>query len=117
MRSDAFSGTPRRELLARIERLHSELAAADMEQLTTIIAETDQNCVVKMFDIKTGMLSAIRMKQKTSLEREYETLFGNRMMAGELAAKFHFDYGKDSSGNSITAPPQIGPMPEAVAGK
>jgi hypothetical protein len=65
--------------------------------------------------IKTGVLAAIR--RKTGLDREYETLFGNRMMAGELAAKFRFDYGKDASGKAITAPPELGPIPVPAAGQ
>jgi hypothetical protein len=39
------------------------------------------------------------------------------MMAGELAAKFRFDYGKDASGKAITAPPELGPIPVPAAGQ
>jgi hypothetical protein len=86
-----------------------------VERLVTVIAEVDQACLNKMFEIKTGIITAIG--RKTGLEREYETLFGNRMMAGQLASKFNFDYGKDASGKAITSPPEIGAAPQAIAGK
>ncbi|MHC5090450.1 MAG: hypothetical protein ACYSOJ_02310 [Planctomycetota bacterium] len=51
-------------------------------------------------------------KRKSGMEREYETLFGDRMRSGLLADKFKFDYGKDASGKPITVPQELGPMPE-----
>jgi hypothetical protein len=93
----------------------TSFSSETVERLTTVIVEVDQNCVDSVMGIKTGVLAAIR--RKTGLDREYETLFGNRMMAGELAAKFRFDYGKDASGKAITAPPELGPIPVPAAGQ
>lgn len=102
-------------VLQRYMKGQSTLSAQNMERLVTVIAEVDQNCLNKMFEIKTGIITAIG--RKTGLEREYETLFGNRMMAGQLAAKFKFDYGKDASGKAMTAPPELGAAPQTLAGK
>ena len=88
------------------------LSKEEIEPLLTVIAEVDQSVLGKTMGIKTGILSAL--KRKTGLEREYETLFGDRMRSGQLADMFKFDYGKDASGKSITAPPELGPMPEKV---
>jgi len=91
------------------------LSKGEIEQLLTVIAEVDQNVLAKTMGIKTGILTSL--KRKTGLEREYETLFGDRMRSGQLAAMFKFDYGKDDSGKPITAPPELGPMPEKIAGQ
>jgi hypothetical protein len=88
------------------------LSKAQIEQLLTVIAEIDQNVLGKTMGIKTVILSALR--RKTGLEREYETLFGDRMRSGQLAALFKFDYGKDASGKPITAPQELGPIPEGI---
>ena len=84
----------------------------EVEQLLTVIAEVDQNVLGKTMGIKTGVMQALRTKR--GLEREYEVLFGDRMRSGQLAEKFKFDYGKDASGKPITAPPELGLMPENI---
>ena len=91
------------------------LSKDDIEQLLTVIAEVDQTVLAKTMGIKTGILTSLR--RKTGLEREYETLFGDRMRSGLLAEKFKFDYGKDASGKSITVPQDLGPMPEKVTSR
>lgn len=88
------------------------LSKTQIDQLLTVIAEVDKTVVIKTFGIKTGTLSAL--KSKRGLDREYETLFGDRMRAGQLATQFKFDYGKDASGKSITAPQELGPAPESI---
>ncbi|MCE5184611.1 MAG: hypothetical protein LLF76_00605 [Planctomycetaceae bacterium] len=102
-------------ILQRYLKGQGKLGPASIERLVTVIVEVDQSCLDKVMTIKTGIKTAIQ--RKTGLEREYETLLGNRMMAGELATKLRFDYGKDASGKAITAPPEIGALPEAVASK
>ena len=85
----------------------------EVGQLLTVIAEVDQNVLGKSLGIKTGILLAL--KSKRGLEREYETLFGDRTRSGQLTELFGFDYGKNGSGKPITAPPELGPVPEKVA--
>ena len=86
------------------------LSKGDIEQLLTVIAEVDQSVLGKTMGINTGIFQAL--KTKRGLEREYETLLGDRTRSGQLAAMFKFDYGKDASGKPITAPQELGPMPE-----
>lgn len=106
-------------VLQRYMKGKTVLPAETMTQLVTVIVEVDQSCLDKTLQIKTGILQSVK-RNNTGLDREYETLLGNRMMAGELAAKLRFDYGKDASGKALTAPPELGPLPEtaeAVASK
>jgi hypothetical protein len=86
------------------------LSKNEIEELMTVIAEIDQTVLGKTMGIKTGILSSL--KSKRGLEREYETLFGDRMRSGLLPDKFKFDYGKDASGKSITVPQELEPTPE-----
>ncbi len=88
------------------------LSKEDVGRLLTVIAEVDQSVLGKSMGIKTGIFLAL--KSKRGLEREYETLFGDRRRPGLLAEKFNFDYGKDDSGKSITVPQELGPMPETL---
>lgn len=89
---------------------NESLSKTEIEDLMTVIAEVDQNVLGKVMGIKTGILTAL--KSKRGLDREYETLFGDRLRSGQLAAMFKFDYGKDASGKPITVPQELGPMPE-----
>jgi len=98
-----------------IQRYLKGKAALSKDQtarLLTVIAEVDQTVLAKTTGIKTGILTSL--KRKTGMEREYEVLFGDRMRSGLLAEKFKFDYGKDASGKPITAPPELGPIPEKI---
>jgi hypothetical protein len=101
-------------VIQRYMKGQTVLPAKTVEQLIAVIAEVDQSCVSKSLEIQTGIVRAIQ--RKTGLEREYDTLFGNRMMAGELALKLRFDYGKDASGKALTAPPELSAPPVPVAG-
>lgn len=102
-------------VLQRYMKGQAVLSNNNIERLVTVITEVDQMCLSKMMEIKTGIQTAIM--RKTGLDREYEGLFGNRMMAGTLGTKLRFDYGKDASGKAITSPPELGPVPagETVA--
>lgn len=101
-------------VIQRYMKGQTVLPAETVEQLIAVIAEVDQTCVSKSLEIQTGILRAIQ--RKTGLEREYDTLFGNKMMAGELALKLRFDYGKDASGKALTAPPELSAPPAPIAG-
>ncbi|MEN8127351.1 MAG: hypothetical protein ABFR90_06045 [Planctomycetota bacterium] len=89
------------------------LSSDQIDRLKTVIAEVDQTALNKTMGVKTGILPAVRNGR--GLDREYETLFGDKMRPGKLAVKYTFDYGKDASGKPVTAPPQLGPAPENLA--
>jgi hypothetical protein len=90
----------------------NQLSAEQMDQLTTVIAEVDQRVVTKVMGIQTRVL--IAMQRKTGLNSDYELLFGNKQLPGELGLRFKFDYGKNEAGKPITIPPELGPMPGAA---
>lgn len=88
------------------------LPEGELEQMLTVIAKVDQEILDPVMGIRTGILQALRTKNITAVKREYEVLLGDRMRLGQLADTFKFDYGKDSTGKPITAPPELAPMSE-----
>lgn len=82
------------------------LTETQMEQTIAVVAEVNNQTLKRMLNIsQTGII--IAMRQQRGLERVYEKIFGDRMRAGDLATIFNFDYGKDSDGNPVTAPPVL----------
>lgn len=91
------------------------LTEAQLEHLIGVILEVDRTVLDKMLNVtQTGIFRALQ--RKVGLEREYETIFGDRLRAGDLATIYKFDYGKDSAGRPITEPPSIG-QPPATSGE
>jgi len=88
------------------------LSAEQTEQLAAVIAEIDQTVVNKTMGIQTTVVRTLQ--RRGPLDSDYEMLFGNRQLAGELGLRFKFDYGKDASGKPITFPAELDPMPEAA---
>ncbi|MHC5156999.1 MAG: hypothetical protein ACYSOZ_02715 [Planctomycetota bacterium] len=101
------------ELYAVVIQRYSQgkdtFSSEQIDRLLTVIAEVDQSVLDKIMGFKTGILAAIKRGQ--GLDAQYETLLGNQMLRGQLAEKFKFDYGKDASGKSLSAPPKLEPMP------
>ncbi|MHC4988782.1 MAG: hypothetical protein ACYTFX_09855 [Planctomycetota bacterium] len=101
------------ELYAVVIQRYSQgkdtFSSEQIDRLLTVIAEVDQSVLDKIMGFKTGILAAIKRGQ--GLDAQYETLLGNQMLRGQLAEKFKFDYGKDASGKSLSAPPKLDPMP------
>ncbi|MDH4202948.1 MAG: hypothetical protein OEV87_08640 [Phycisphaerae bacterium] len=104
------------ELYAVVIQRYSQgkdtFSSEQIDRLLTVIAEVDQSVLDKIMGFKTGILAAIKRGQ--GLDAQYETLLGNQMLRGQLAEKFKFDYGKDASGKSLSAPPKLEPMPEKL---
>ncbi|HOM77490.1 MAG TPA: hypothetical protein P5324_12175, partial [Anaerohalosphaeraceae bacterium] len=90
----------------------ARLSAEQTEQLIAVISEIDQTVVNKTMGIQTSILRTLQ--RRGPLDSDYEMLFGNRQLAGELGLRFKFDYGKDASGKPITFPAELDPMPEAA---
>lgn len=88
----------------------STLTDAQKNALLTVIAEVDSQILTKVMGVpQTGVLRAIQ--RRTGLAREYETLFGSEMQAGELGIRLKFDYGKAADGKVKTAPPKLSAAP------
>ncbi len=82
-----------------------------IEAAVTVILEVDKEVLAKMLNIpQTGVSRAIQ--QNSRLDREYESIFGDRLRKGDLAMIYQFEYGKDASGKPLTEPPQM-PAPPA----
>ncbi|MBL7214520.1 MAG: hypothetical protein ISS71_02445 [Phycisphaerae bacterium] len=89
------------------------LSDAQIEQLINVILEVDKAVLGKMLSVpQTGVFRAIQ--RKVGLDREYETIFGDRLRSGDLGTLYKFDYGKDASGKPITEPPAIGEPPASL---
>lgn len=88
----------------------SFLPPQQLEQVIGVILEVDRTILPKLLNVsQTGVLRAIQ--RKAGLDREYETIFGDRSRAGDLGTLYKFDYGKDAAGKAITEPPAIGQPP------
>lgn len=90
----------------------ARLSAEQTEQLIAVISEIDQTVVNKTMGIQTSILRTLQ--RRGPLDSDYEMLFGNRQLAGELGLRFKFDYGKDASGKPVTFPAELDPIPEPV---
>lgn len=100
-------------IIQRYMKYTSDLTDEQLDNIKTVIAEIAQNILDRTMDIKTRIIDL--MRRNGELDREYEAVFGDRLRAGELAARYGFDYGKDASGKAITEPPTLGPPPAATA--
>lgn len=90
----------------RYEKGQKVLSPEQIAETGSVIAEVDRVILAKMLNVsQTGVLRALQ--QKRGLEREFETIFGDRVRAGDLATLYQFDYGKDASGKAITQPPVL----------
>ena len=96
-------------VIQRYSKGRKTFSEEQTERLLTVIAQVDQTTLKQVMQITTNLIPLLR--SNSDLEREYETLFGDRMRQGQLAAKFQFDYGKDDAGRPLTSPPELGPMP------
>lgn len=86
------------------------LPDAQLEQVISVILEVDKEVLAKMLNVpQTGILRDLQ--RKVGLDRDYETIFGDRLRAGDLGNLYKFNYGKDASGKAITEPPAIGEIP------
>lgn len=86
------------------------LTTPQLEQVLSVILEVDRTVLAKLLSVpQTGVFRAIQ--RKVGLDREYETIFGDRSRKGDLATRYNFDYGKDAAGKAITEPPAIGAPP------
>lgn len=86
------------------------LPDAQLEQVISVILEVDKEVLAKMLNVpQTGILRDLQ--RKVGLDRDYETIFGDRLRAGDLGNLYKFSYGKDASGKAITEPPAIGEIP------
>ena len=89
------------------------LSETQIEQLLNVILEVDKVVLGKMLNVsQTGVFRAIQ--RKVGLDREYETIFGDRLRSGDLGTLYKFDYGKDASGKPITEPPAVGELPASL---
>lgn len=85
------------------------LSEAELDEVINVILEVDRSVLARLLNVpQTGVLRALQ--RGVGLDREYETIFGDRLRAGDLGTLYKFDYGKDNAGNPITEPPSIGPL-------
>jgi hypothetical protein len=86
------------------------LTSRQLEQVLSVILEVDRAVLARLLTVtQTGVFRAVQ--RKVGLDREYETIFGDRSRKGDLATRYNFDYGKDAAGKAITEPPAIGAPP------
>jgi hypothetical protein len=80
------------------------LDQSQKSQLKTVIVEIEDKCIRNMVGTQQNMRKAIEQEQLLTLTEEANKLLGSETSEGQLAAKYHFDYGKTNTGSPRTAP-------------
>jgi len=75
------------------------------QQLISVIVETERECIIRRFGLKTRLKEAFETKNLESLLAEHNSLLGDAANAGQLGTKFNFKYtgadGKETTGPQI----------------
>jgi hypothetical protein len=113
----------KQELLSRFGQLYScivqrymlggNLPQSAKDQLVTVIAEVEDNIISKQIPGWTSKFR-IDLSKNTSMDKDYEFLFGTEDRAGELASRLSFNYGKNGSGKVLVSPSALPPAPKAA---
>jgi hypothetical protein len=113
----------KQELLSRFGQLYScvvqrymlgeNLPQSAKDQLVTVIAEVEDNIISKQIPGWTSKFR-IDLSKNTSMDKDYEFLFGTEDRAGELASRLNFNYGKNGSGKVLVSPSALPPAPKAA---
>ena len=80
------------------------LNETQIKELITVIAETEDKCINNMTGEQRSLRSAIEQDNMNSLMNEHNTLLGDETNEGKLPAKYRFNYGRENSGSTRTAP-------------
>ncbi|MCK4999295.1 MAG: hypothetical protein KAS23_07165 [Anaerohalosphaera sp.] len=95
------------------------LDEASLEYLKSAIAEAENSSFAKLLGRTQPVIKkALEKKDPGQLKKEIDSLLGSASRQGRLAYEFKYDYGKNSSGQSITAPKKLPapPSPQADTG-
>jgi hypothetical protein len=89
----------------------SPLTDDQRRALLNVIVEVDNQILTRIMGQQTPILRAIQ-RPAGGLEREYESIFGSEMGAGQLGTRLNFNYGKTADGRAINAPPKLPSPPQ-----
>jgi hypothetical protein len=89
------------------------LSAEQMQQLASVLVETEVSCISKRTRIAQSVIkTAVEQEDYAALMEEHNRLLGDETRAGQLATMLKFDYGKKPDGSSRTAPLALPEPPE-----
>jgi hypothetical protein len=90
------------------------LSDSQRQQLESVLIGTEQSCIQRLFDMPQSTIRmAIGNGDYGALWQEHNRLFGEEGLAGTLAVKFNFDYGRKPDGKRRTAPLTLPTRPRA----
>lgn len=87
----------------------SPLTDEQKRALLNVIVEVDNQILARVMGQQTPIIRIIQ-RGGAGLDREYESLFGSDIGAGQLATRLSFNYGRTPEGRVIHAPPKL-PVP------
>ncbi len=89
------------------------LSAEQMQQLASVLVETEVLCISKRTRIAQSVIkTAVEQENNAALMEEHNRLLGDETRAGQLPSMLKFDYGKKADGSSRTAPLALPEPPE-----
>ncbi|MCK5564080.1 MAG: hypothetical protein KAJ07_02445 [Planctomycetes bacterium] len=89
------------------------LSQTQKQNLASVMVNIEKNMIGKLLEKpQSSIKRAIEKRSIASLKREHDTLLGTSSLAGELARKIEFDYGKKTTGRAINAPMTLPNPPE-----
>lgn len=81
------------------------LSAEQMQQLASVLVETEILCISKRTRIAQSVIkTAVEQEDYVAVMEEHNRLLGDQTRAGQLPTMLKFDYGKKPDGSSRTAP-------------
>lgn len=90
----------------------SVISQSSLSNLKSAIVETENRSFAKLLGrTQLEMKKALEKKDNDQLLKQHDSFLGSASRQGRLATEFKFDYGKNASGQPITAPKKLTPPP------
>lgn len=87
------------------------LPAANISDLVSVIAQSEKYITRFIPDWPGSLKRALEKGGGAGLLAEHDALFGSASITGKLPTAAGFDYGKNTNGSIMTAPPQLSKPP------
>lgn len=99
-------------VMQRYIKGYETLSDGSLDNLESVMAETESNCIVRITDIQQSVLkSAIENDNLQAIIAEHDRLLGKEDKAGQIPEKLGYSYGLTDQGNDLLAPADL-PAPK-----
>lgn len=98
--------------LQRYAKGENRLSPGQLNQLVSLIAETEEKCIGTLMGMpQSNLKRALERKDSAALLAEHDRLLGSVTGAGQLLNKFQFSYGTNADGSQRNAPKALSSPP------